>query len=46
VEFLYHTVNFFDKYTQNYRPDTGSTGGFDDLSGNVFTLFLSYTINW
>ena len=46
VEFLYHTVNFFDKYTQNYRSNTGSTGGFDDLSGNVFSLFVSYTINW
>ncbi|MEX1098885.1 MAG: hypothetical protein WEB87_00580, partial [Bacteriovoracaceae bacterium] len=55
VEFLYHTVNFFDKYTQDYRriedPDHDhanfpSEYGYQDLSGNVITVFLNYVISW
>jgi hypothetical protein len=55
VEFLYHVVNFFDKFTQDYRmvfdPDTGlpvdgSTYGYDDLVGNVLTFMITYNITW
>jgi hypothetical protein len=56
IEFLFHTVNFFDKYTQDYRriPDDQnqdpaafpSTYGYDDLTGNVYSLFFNYTISW
>jgi hypothetical protein len=60
VEFLYHVVNFFDKYTQKYRQDPRrtppadtasgndgkSTYGFEDLTGNVFTLIISYNFTW
>jgi hypothetical protein len=55
VEGLYHVVNFFDKFTQNYRraldPVTGeplpdSTYGYDDLTGNVFTLIITYNFTW
>lgn len=55
IEFLFHTVNFFDKYTQDYRkiedPDHDygtfpSDYGYDDLSGNVYTLFGNYSISW
>lgn len=56
VEFLFHTVNFFDKYTQDYRriPDDQnedpatypSEYGYDDLTGNVYTLFFNYSISW
>jgi hypothetical protein len=53
VEFLYHVVNFFDKYTQDYRqfsdsdPQTPeSTYGFDDLTGNVISVVISYNFTW
>lgn len=40
VELLYHTVNFHDKYTQKFRPV------YEDLTGNVYTTMVSYTISW
>lgn len=55
VEFLYHTVNFFDKYTQDYRRITDSDHdqdkfpskyGYDDLRGNVISLFFTYNTSW
>ena len=49
AEFLYHFATFFDELTQDYRqiPDNpDSTGGFNDLRGNVLSLFFSYTISW
>ena len=46
VEILYHVVNFFDKFTTDYRPieDTGS--GFDDMDGDVYTVMVSYVLSW
>lgn len=51
VEFLYHVVNFFDKYTQDYAQNTTgrdpeSTYGYDDLTGNVVTVIVSYNFTW
>lgn len=59
VEFLFHVVNFFDKFTQDYRrtpprnPDgtpnpnaVKSTYGFEDLTGNVITIMISYNFTW
>lgn len=58
VEFLYHTVNFFDKYTRDYRkiePGTRSSDdeanfpseyGYEDLTGNVISIFCNYVISW
>lgn len=49
VEFLYHIVNFFDKYTQDYRQipnNTASRYGYKDLTGNVLTLIVSYNFTW
>jgi hypothetical protein len=54
VEGLYHVVNFFDKYTQDYRqaldssgnPIAGSTYGYQDLVGNVITLIVTYNFTW
>ena len=61
VEFLYHRVDFFDKFTRDYRqiPDEDeapnpnqeggtldSTFGFEDLRGDVLSLFVNYVINW
>ncbi|MBT3584924.1 MAG: hypothetical protein HN509_08455 [Halobacteriovoraceae bacterium] len=48
VEFVFHTVNFHDKFTQNYKaPLSNPDGpGFDDLSGNAYSTVISYVINW
>lgn len=56
VEFLWHNVSFFDKYTDDYRqypdgqhpddPDKLSEYGFDDLTGYVYSLMMSYNISW
>lgn len=54
VEGLYHVVNFFDKYTQDYRqvfdangnPVTDSTYGYEDLTGNVMSLIITYNFTW
>lgn len=58
IELLYHVVNFFDKFTQDYRRidpnDTtataaqkkGSTYGFDDLTGNVISVIITYNFTW
>jgi len=55
VEFMYHTANFFDKYTQDYRQidanditdsEKPSEYGYDDLTGDVITVFFSYNISW
>ncbi len=59
VEFLFHVVNFFDKFTQDFRktppllPDgtpnpnaSRSTFGFDDLTGNVYSIVISYNFTW
>ena len=47
VEFLWHTTNFHDKYTQDYRPlSKGSGFGYRDLTGSIYSLMASYVINW
>ena len=49
VEFLYHVVNFFDKYTQDYAQEPGnakSTYGYNDLTGNVVTIIVTYNFTW
>ncbi len=47
VEALYHQVNFHDKYTQAYAPTKNGSGfGFDDMTGKVVTLMVSYVLNW
>ena len=52
IEFKFHTVNFFDKYTMEYRkienpePNKTSAYGYDDLTGNVYSIFTSYNVNW
>jgi len=49
VEFLYHVVNFFDKYTQDYAQQPGvaaSTYGYNDLTGNVVSIIVTYNFTW
>lgn len=47
LEFLFHTVNFHDKFTKDYSLNSNQTGvGFDDLSGNAYSTMVSYVFNW
>lgn len=56
VEFLWHTVNFFDKYTDDYRqvtpespnydPKYPSEYGYDNLAGYVYSVMCTYNITW
>lgn len=49
VEGLFHVVKFFDSYTQDYRQIPGrsdSTYGYEDLTGNVLTLIITYNFTW
>jgi len=52
IEFLYHVVNFFDKYTQDYREipaadvvdSNVSEYGYNDLRGDVLSIMANYHI--
>lgn len=46
VEFLFHTVSFFDKNTTKYQPYNAGGYGFDNLAGNAYSLMVSYIFNW
>lgn len=47
LEFLFHTVNFHDKFTKKYAIIDGESGvGFDDLSGNAYSTMVAYVFNW
>lgn len=49
VEALFHVVNFFDKFTQDYRQDPtqpSSTEGYDNLQGNAYSLMMTYNFTW
>ena len=46
LEFLFHSVAFHDKNTQNYAPQTAGAYGFEDLGGNAYSTMLSYVFNW
>ncbi|MGB0453068.1 MAG: hypothetical protein ACPGJV_05075 [Bacteriovoracaceae bacterium] len=44
LEFLFHSVNFFDKFTDDFGPDEGV--GYNDLSGNAYSTMVSYVFSW
>lgn len=49
VEAIYHVVNFYDKFTQDFRQipgDPDSTYGYEDLTGNVMSLIFTYNFTW
>ena len=49
VEILYHHVNFFDKFTQDYAqiPDSDTSNyGYDDLTGEAFSVIVTYNVTW
>lgn len=45
VEILWHSVSFHDKFTENYKSYNNGVG-YDDLTGNVYSVIVSYVINW
>ncbi|MDD0853255.1 hypothetical protein HBN50_09105 [Halobacteriovorax sp. GB3] len=49
AEFLWHRVNFHDKYTDDYaqvNSEGNLSGGVADLTGDGYTMFVSYVFNW
>ncbi len=48
VEGIFHQANFLDKFTSDYQQidDPNSTYGFQDLTGNAFTLFITFNNTW
>lgn len=46
LEFLFHSVAFHDKNTQQYAPQQPDGYGFDNLGGNGYSVFLYYVFNW
>lgn len=46
LEFLFHSVAFHDKNTQQYAPLNAGGYGFDNLGGNVYSTMVSYVFNW
>ena len=46
LEFLFHSVAFFDKNTQRYAPVKEGGYGFEDLGGNAYSTMVSYIFNW
>lgn len=46
VEFLFHSINFHDKFTQIFAPISGSNSGFEDLTGNSYSTMVAYVISW
>lgn len=45
VEALWHSVSFHDKYTQNYASYKGGQG-YPDLTGNAYSVMVSYILSW
>lgn len=45
LEVLWHTVSFHDKFTQNYKSYEDGVG-YDDLTGNAYSVIVSYVISW
>ena len=49
VEALYHAVNFFDRFTQDYRQIKGNPNskyGYNDLTGGAASLMVTYNFTW
>ncbi len=48
LEFLFHSVAFFDKNTSDYAPNPPDSKGygFDNLGGNAYSTMVSYVFNW
>lgn len=46
VEFLFHTVDYHDKFTNKYMRLPDGNQGVDDLSGNSYSTKIFYVLNW
>lgn len=46
LEFLFHSVAFFDKNTTKYSPQKPGGYGFENLGGNAYSTMVSYVFNW
>jgi hypothetical protein len=46
LEFLFHSVAFFDKNTRDYAPLNDGEYGFENLGGNAYSTMISYVFNW
>lgn len=46
LEFLIHSVAFFDKNTQDFAPQKAGGFGFENLGGNAYSSMISYIFNW
>lgn len=46
LEFLFHSVAFFDKNSTDYAPLNPGGYGFENLGGNAYSTVVSYVFNW
>jgi hypothetical protein len=46
IEFLMHSVNFFDKNGYKYQPTSSGTYGYKDLGGFGYSTMVNYVFNW
>jgi hypothetical protein len=46
IELLWHMVNFFDKETSDWDEQNGGPGGVNDLTGNAWSLIVTYNATW
>lgn len=51
IEFLWHSVNFFDRNDTDFKkvkslPNKPSKYGYDDLTGNAWSIIISYNFTW
>ncbi len=46
VEFLFHSVNYHDKFTRDFASVPNSNVGVEDLTGNAFSTMVAYVISW
>lgn len=46
LEFLFHSVAFYDKNTRDYAPLNPGEYGFENLGGNAYSTMVNYVFNW
>lgn len=46
LEFLLHSVNFWDKDSNRYQPNTTGGPGYANLNGNAYSAMAFYIFNW
>lgn len=46
IESLIHTVNYFDKDSNDYQPNPATGPGYDNLNGNAYSTMIYYIFNW